>query len=250
LSQQLADNVETNLTEKQVEFANTINASGRDLLVLINEVLDLAKVESGNMAVNIEEVGLQLIADDVQRVFEPLAQEKSLDFLLVRDTDLPERLETDQQRLLQILRNLLSNAIKFTKEGSVTLSVSIATSGWHRSTETLRRAESVIAFAVTDTGIGIPEDKHGLVFQAFQQVDGGTSRNYGGTGLGLSISREIAQMLGGEIMLESAKGEGATFTLYLPVNYAKADQARISQARSAMESASATDTTQTQILCW
>jgi signal transduction histidine kinase/CheY-like chemotaxis protein/HAMP domain-containing protein len=237
LSRLLADNAEGNLTPKQVEYASTVHSSGDDLLALINEILDLAKIESGTMEVHVADVPFRALQDYVERNFREVAQEKDLDFTIELDEgecvgappagadrsarlpNLPDAIYTDPQRLQQVLRNLLSNAFKFTQEGRVTLRMQVATGGWSRSHEILPRADPVIAFAVSDTGIGIPKDRQKLIFEAFQQGDGTTNRKYGGTGLGLSISREIAGLLGGEITVVSSPGEGSTFTLYLPQAY-------------------------------
>nr|MBA3532646.1 response regulator [Ardenticatenales bacterium] len=219
LSKLLAENSETNLTDKQLEFARTIHASGADLLALINEILDLTKIESGMMTVDVSEVQFPELQDFVERTFVQVAENKGLRFDVELDTSLPESIQTDAKRLQQVLKNLLANAFKFTAQGEVVLQVTTAIRGWSRDHETLSQADSVIAFAVTDTGIGIPLEKQRLIFEAFQQADGTTSRKYGGTGLGLSISREIARLLGGEITLVSTPGQGSTFVLYLPLSY-------------------------------
>ncbi len=219
LSRLLSENGEGNLTPKQVDFASTIYAAGSDLLGLINDILDLAKIESGTMGVDIGAVLFSDVRDEVARTFQQVANDKGLAFSIELDPTLPRNLHTDGKRLQQVLRNLLSNAFKFTEEGSVALRVTPVTEGWSRDQEALNRAKTVIAFAVTDTGIGILPDKQKIIFEAFQQADGTTSRKYGGTGLGLSISREIARLLGGEIKLMSTPGQGSTFTLYLPQLY-------------------------------
>jgi HAMP domain-containing protein/CheY-like chemotaxis protein/signal transduction histidine kinase len=219
LSRQLAENHETTLTPKQVQFAETIHSSGADLLSLINDILDLSKIESGMMTVEVGEVAFEDITAQLSRSFQQVAQDKGLEFSVERAPELPASVQTDEKRLQQILKNLLSNAIKFTESGSVALRVGVEKRTGHFMQEGLNRADTVIAFAVTDTGIGIPADKQRIIFEAFQQADGTTSRKYGGTGLGLSISREIARLLGGEIRVTSAPGEGSTFTLYLPRNY-------------------------------
>jgi HAMP domain-containing protein/signal transduction histidine kinase/CheY-like chemotaxis protein len=210
LSKLLADNPSGNLDEQQVEFARTINGAGSDLLSLISDILDLSKVEAGKMEVHPAPLALAEVLGGLERSFEPVAAEKNLVFTVDVAADVPSDVITDEQRVAQILRNLLSNALKFTESGSVTLSVG--------PTEEmdLRERSYAIAFTVTDTGIGIAADKQRLIFEAFQQADGTTSRRYGGTGLGLSISREIARLLGGEIRVTSQEGEGSSFTLYLP----------------------------------
>jgi HAMP domain-containing protein/CheY-like chemotaxis protein/signal transduction histidine kinase len=220
LSRLLAQNSEGTLTEKQVEFAKTIHASGSDLLELINEILDLSKIESGMMDVDAVPVSLADVQSYVERTFREVANSKGLTFKANLDPKTIGSIITDQKRVQQVLKNLISNAIKFTESGSVTLTIEPATSGWSEGHKSLDRATNVVAFKVEDTGIGIPADKHHVIFEAFQQADGTTSRKYGGTGLGLSISREIAKLLGGEIRLTSAVGHGSTFTLYLPSVYA------------------------------
>src|SRR4051794_31683307 len=219
LARLLAENSTGNLSDKQVEFATTMLDAGTDLLDLIDDVLDLSKVEAGKMDVAPGEVALAKVCEFAERTFEPLAAEKglALSAVLVEDDGLPQTIVTDEQRLQQILRNLLSNAIKFTSEGTVSLRVGLAPQGIRYNNDALGLAGQVLAFAVTDTGIGIEDDKRMLIFEAFQQADGTTSRKYGGTGLGLSISREIGFLLGGEIRVESEVGVGSTFTLYLPV---------------------------------
>nr|HEX4314117.1 HAMP domain-containing protein [Kofleriaceae bacterium] len=210
LSRQLADNNEGNLSEKQIRYADTIRQAGTDLMTLINEILDLAKIESGTMAVEIGQVRFANLRDYVDQTFRQVAEEKGLMFTVELDGEMPQSLETDDMRLRQVLRNLLSNAIKFTERGRVKLRVA--------------KVNEVIAFSVSDTGIGIPQDKQRLIFEAFQQADGSTSRKYGGTGLGLAISREIAGLLGGDLRVDSAAGQGSTFTLYLPLVYKMRDK--------------------------
>jgi HAMP domain-containing protein/signal transduction histidine kinase/CheY-like chemotaxis protein len=210
---------EENLTEKQREFARTIYSSGSDLLDLINEILDLTKIESGMMEVEVGHVIFQDLADYVERTFRQVAHDKGLEFSTYVDPKLVPGIHTDQRRLQQVLKNLLSNAFKFTERGRVSLRIMAAESGWNPENRILSKAESVIAFSVKDTGIGIPIDKRNIIFEPFQQADGTITRKFGGTGLGLSISREIATLLGGEIQLDSVAGNGSTFTLYLPVSY-------------------------------
>ena len=210
LSRLLADNPEGNLLPKQVEFAQTIHNSGADLLTLINDILDLSKIESGTMQVDYEEVDLAMVRDQLERSFRELAAARGLEFRVNLDPDLPGTLRTDARRLQQILKNLLSNAFKFTDKGSVVLSI-------HRT----HRDGRDIAFDVVDTGIGIPKEKQDLIFEAFQQAEGSTSRKYGGTGLGLSISRQLARLLGGELQVVSEPGAGSTFTLSLPLRPGK-----------------------------
>jgi HAMP domain-containing protein/signal transduction histidine kinase/CheY-like chemotaxis protein len=219
LARLLGDNKAGNLNEKQVEYAQTIFSSGTDLLNLINDVLDLSKVEAGKLDVHPTEVPIADISEFADRSFRPLAEQKGLAFRIDATPDLPPAIVTDAQRLQQVLTNLLSNAFKFTHEGSVTLTIRRAEKGRRFATRALDAAPDVIAFAVSDTGIGIPKDKQQLIFEAFQQADGSTSRKYGGTGLGLSISREITRLLGGEIRVESSPGKGSTFTLFLPGKY-------------------------------
>jgi HAMP domain-containing protein/signal transduction histidine kinase/CheY-like chemotaxis protein len=216
LADQLSQNTEGNLVPKQIEFARTIHASGNDLLTLINDILDLSKIESGTVTVDIAALRFTDLQDYMERTFRHVAQAKNLGFNIEMDEDLPPNMFTDSQRLEQVIRNLLSNAFKFTERGEVTLRMSQVTEGWNPEHEVLNHARSVIALSVTDTGIGIAPEKQAIIFEAFQQADGSTSRKYGGTGLGLAISREIARLLGGEIRLASAVGQGSTFTLYLP----------------------------------
>ncbi|MBD2073659.1 HAMP domain-containing protein [Phormidium sp. FACHB-592] len=223
LAQLLGDNSEGNLTAKQVEYARTIHASGGDLLTLINDILDLAKIESGTMSVDIDQTLFTDLRNHMERTFRQIAQTKRLDFHIHLNEHLPRLMYTDSKRLQQVLKNLLANAFKFTEQGEVSLQISVATHGWSRDQKQLNQAETVIAFAVCDTGVGIPAAKQRVIFEAFQQADGTTSRKYGGTGLGLSISREIAQLLGGEIKLQSEAGQGSTFTLYLPLSYTSTD---------------------------
>jgi len=219
LGQQLSENPEHNLTGKQVEFARTIHGAGTDLLNLISDILDLSKIESGTVSVEAQEVFFSSLLDTIGRPFRHEAESRRLSFDVHTDKRLSRSFVTDSKRLQQVLKNLLSNAFKFTAQGGVQLSVSVADSGWSSDHPILNRGTFAIAFEVSDTGIGIPQDKQRLIFEAFQQADAGTSRKYGGTGLGLAISRELASLLGGEIQLRSAPGEGSTFTLYLPQVY-------------------------------
>jgi len=219
LAKQLSDNQEGNLNDKQVKFANTIHSSGSDLLSLINDILDLSKIESGTVTVDVDEIYFSEVRDFIERTFRHMAETKGLAFNIDLDKKLPKSMHTDSKRLQQVLKNLLSNAFKFTEKGSVKLDISLAPSGWSVDNASLNGADKVVAFNVTDTGIGIPIDRQKIIFEAFQQVDGTTSRKYGGTGLGLSISREIARLLGGEIKLSSSLGKGSSFILYLPLRY-------------------------------
>ncbi|WP_346149281.1 sensor histidine kinase, partial [Kitasatospora cinereorecta] len=222
LAKLLSDNNEGNLSAKQVEFAETIRWAGSDLLQLIDDILDLSKVEAGKMDVRPAEFVLVQLVDYVEAAFRPLTADKNLDFAVRVSPDLPVTLHTDEQRLQQVLRNLLSNAVKFTDSGAVELMIRRAANGDvpQHVREQLLESESIagpdeplIAFSVSDTGIGIPGNKLREIFEAFKQADGGTSRKYGGTGLGLSISREIARLLDGEIHVESELNSGSTFTL-------------------------------------
>ncbi|WP_241562684.1 HAMP domain-containing protein [Streptomyces hoynatensis] len=224
LAKLLADNAEGNLSPKQVEFAETIHGAGSDLLQLINDILDLSKVEAGKMDVSPTRIALVQLVDYIEASFRPLTAEKNLEFSVRVSPELPPTLHTDEQRLLQVLRNLLSNAVKFTDTGSVELVIRPAGPGVPDEIReqmlengSIRTADApLVAFAVSDTGIGIAASKMRVIFEAFKQADGTTSRKYGGTGLGLSISREIARLLGGEIHAASEPGRGSTFTLYLP----------------------------------
>jgi HAMP domain-containing protein/CheY-like chemotaxis protein len=219
LGQQLTDNPEGNLTGKQVEFARTIHGAGTDLLNLISDILDLSKIESGTVTVDAEEVFFSNLLDMVARPFRHEAETRQLSFEIHADPNLGRSITTDTKRLQQVLKNLLSNAFKFTAQGGVRLNVSVSLGGWSMDHPVLGQAPCVVAFEVTDTGIGIPPEKQKLIFEAFQQADASTSRKYGGTGLGLAISRELASLLGGEIHLRSLPGTGSTFTLYLPLKY-------------------------------
>jgi hypothetical protein len=220
LAKLLAENPDTNLTSKQVEFAMTIHDAGSDLLRLINDILDLSKVEAGKMDVHPSEIPLEGLVEYLDATFRPMAAEKDLTFEVDTAASLPEMIYSDEQRLQQVLRNLLSNAVKFTAQGGVRLRVAPAEDVTF--TGPLRDEPDVIAFSVSDTGIGISEEKQHLIFEAFQQADGTTSRRYGGTGLGLSISKDIARLLGGQIKATSRLGHGSTFTLYLPARSMRA----------------------------
>ncbi len=218
LGQQLGENAAGNLNPKQVEFARNIHSAGSDLLNLINDILDLSKIESGTVSVDAEEISFNSLRDSVERSFRHIAESKNLPFILEFDPGLPFAFTSDSKRLQQIIKNLLSNAFKFTASGQVKMTVKIAADGWSPDHPSLNRGP-VIALGITDTGIGIAPEKQRLIFEAFQQADAGTSRKYGGTGLGLAISRELASLLGGEIRLSSTPNEGSTFTLYLPLIY-------------------------------
>ena len=215
LSNLLATNQQGNLNDKQVEFARTINSAGTDLLSLINDILDLSKIESGTVSIDINDMPIAHLRQHMERTFRQLAADKGLGFAIDVDPALPETVRTDEKRLQQIVLNLLSNAFKFTSEGQVSLKFLLEKTGRGNGAKQPVRA---LAIAVTDTGIGIPQDKQKLIFEAFQQADGTTSRKYGGTGLGLSISREIARLLGGELRVESVPGKGSTFTLIIPMD--------------------------------
>jgi HAMP domain-containing protein/signal transduction histidine kinase/CheY-like chemotaxis protein len=239
LSDQLSKNAEGNLSPRQVEFSKTIHSSGNDLLTLINDILDLSKIESGTVVVDVGEVPFRDLNDYVDRTFRHVADSKKLEFLVNLGPDVPRSIHTDAKRLQQILKNLLSNAFKFTERGSVTLDIRHVTDGWHAENDSLNRARSVLSFSVTDTGIGIPPEKQQIIFEAFQQADGSTSRKYGGTGLGLAISREIAGLLGGEIKLTSTPNAGSTFTLYLPHQYSPPKPRRAVSSAPAAEASPA-----------
>ncbi|WJH32601.1 ATP-binding protein [Paenibacillus sp. CC-CFT747] len=217
LSEQLSDNVDENLTEEQVKFSKTIHESGLDLLNLINDILDLSKIESGTASPEMNEFKLSELADSLERTFSHMAVDKGLDFQIKMEPTLPERITTDSKRLQQVMTNLLSNAFKFTHKGQVHLLIRQVKEGWANDNEILNNAKMVLAFSVSDTGIGIPENKQQIIFEAFQQADGSTSREYGGTGLGLAISREISHMLHGEIKVFSVPNRGSIFTLFLPL---------------------------------
>src|SRR5687767_6300314 len=217
LAQQLYENAEGNLNDKQIRYAKTIHSCGDDLIQLINDILDLSKIESGFITANVSPVRFNEITSFVETTFKPISEAKHLRFNIETDSNLPDAMETDLQRLNQILKNLLSNSFKFTEKGEVRLKIYKAQNNWKQSNENLDSAKNVVAFAISDTGIGIPYEKQNIIFEAFQQAEGSTSRKYGGTGLGLSISRGLADLLGGTIELESESGKGSVFTLYLPV---------------------------------
>jgi len=217
LAQQLYENAEGNLSDKQIRYAKTIHSCGDDLIQLINDILDLSKIESGFISANISPVRFGEIASFVETTFKPISEARHLRFTIETDPRLPQSLETDLQRLNQILKNLLSNSFKFTEKGEVKLRIYEANRNWKQGNPSLDNARQVVAFAINDTGIGIPQEKQNIIFEAFQQAEGSTSRKYGGTGLGLSISRGLAELLGGTIELESVPSRGSTFTLFLPV---------------------------------
>ena len=219
LGQQLTDNPDGNLTAKQVDFARTIHGAGTDLLNLISDILDLSKIESGTVTVDAEEIIFANLVDVVARPFRHEAETRQLSFEVNLDPNLGRTITTDSKRLQQVLKNLLSNAFKFTAQGGVRLSVSGAQGGWSAEHPVLKQAPTVVAFEVSDTGIGIPPEKQKVIFEAFMQADASTSRKYGGTGLGLAISRELSNLLGGEIHLRSSQNVGSSFTLYLPLKY-------------------------------
>ena len=232
LARMLADNAEGNLTGKQTEWAQTIHASGADLLGLINEILDLSKIEAGKMALELTDMRFLDLEAHLDRTFRQVADEKSLDFEIALAPELTETIYTDPKRLQQVMKNLLSNAFKFTEKGKVSVEIGSAMSGWSLEHPILNQSDQVISFTVSDTGIGIQKEKQKIIFEAFQQAEGGISRKYGGTGLGLAISREIAHMLGGEIRVESMLGEGSRFTLYLPQNFVAASAERMERVTS------------------
>jgi len=215
LSKGLADNRKGNLNESEVEDARIIHDGGNSLLTLINDILDLSKVEAGKLSVHIEELSIKTLVNNLRKMFNPVASNRSLEFKIQLADDVPKTIISDRQRVEQILRNLLSNAMKFTEQGSVTLSISLANADTHFTHSDLS-AEHAIGISIIDTGIGIPAHKIQEIFEAFQQEDGSTSRKFGGTGLGLTIARELTRLLGGEIQLQSKQGEGSCFTLYLP----------------------------------
>ncbi|HEU4553468.1 MAG TPA: HAMP domain-containing protein [Chitinophaga sp.] len=223
LAQQLYENHEGNLSEKQVRYAKTIHSCGDDLIQLINDILDLSKIESGYISTDFINVRFGEVVAFVETTFKHISESKNLRFSIIMDEKLPQSLETDVQRLNQILKNLLSNAFKFTEKGEVRLRIYEAERNWKTANSSLDNADRVVAFEIKDTGIGISKDKQNIIFEAFQQAEGSTSRKYGGTGLGLSISRGLADLLGGSIELESEAGRGSSFTLFLPLQYNPAD---------------------------
>ncbi len=219
LGQQLTDNPDGNLSPKQVEFARTIHGAGTDLLNLISDILDLSKIESGTVTVDAEEIAFNNLVDMVARPFRHEAENRQLSFEINLDPNLGRTITTDSKRLQQVLKNLLSNAFKFTAHGGVRLCICAVQGGWSSGHPVLKQAPAVVAFEVSDSGIGIPLEKQKVIFEAFMQADASTSRKYGGTGLGLAISRELSNLLGGEIHLRSTPNVGSTFTLYLPLKY-------------------------------
>jgi signal transduction histidine kinase/HAMP domain-containing protein/ActR/RegA family two-component response regulator len=225
LAQELKENHERNLTEEQVQYASVIHSSGTDLLRLLNDILDLAKVESGTVTLEATDLALDELRDGLRRDFGHVADQKGVAFSVKLGAELPPTIATDPARLRQVLTNLLSNAFKFTETGEVAVSISRAKSGWNPDHTGLGHAEAVIAFGIADTGIGIAVETQRRIFEAFSQADGTTARQYGGTGLGLSISRELVRLLGGEIALTSTMGQGSTFTVYLPTSLTAAGDA-------------------------
>ncbi len=218
LAQQLHENGEGNLNDKQTNYAKTIHSCGNDLLQLINDILDLSKIESGFISANISNITFSEICTFAETTFKPLSEVKRLKFKIEIDPGLPQTIDTDLQRLNQILKNLLSNSFKFTEKGEIKLKIFESKKGWGQNNLALYMASRIVGFSVSDTGIGIPPEKQTIIFEAFQQAEGSTSRKYGGTGLGLSISRGLADLLGGTIELESELGSGSNFTLYLPLD--------------------------------
>ncbi|RPI66480.1 MAG: response regulator, partial [Ignavibacteriales bacterium] len=219
LAQQLYENKEGNLSDKQVKFARTIYSCGDDLIQLINDILDLSKIESGVISANINQIAFAELCNFVETTFKPISETKKLKFSVEIDPKLPEAMETDSQRLKQILKNLLSNSFKFTEKGEIKFRVYKVPKEAVPNHVALKKADTVIGLEIKDTGIGIPREKQQIIFEAFQQAEGSTSRKYGGTGLGLSISKGLSELLGGYIGLNSQSGEGSTFTLYLPLTY-------------------------------
>jgi CheY-like chemotaxis protein/CHASE3 domain sensor protein len=227
LARLLAENRNENLTPKQVQYAQTIESSGADLLDMINQILDLAKIESGTTELQLDDVAPSELKRSLEEQFRHVAETKQVEFGVTLGPELPELLHTDVSRLDQVLKNLLANAFKFTERGSVRVDIRVATGGWTHSSASLNAAPKVIAFAVIDTGIGVPKEKQEIIFESFQQADAGIARRFGGTGLGLSISREIAVLLGGSLRLNSDTGKGSTFTLFIPARI----ESKVSQAR-------------------
>ncbi len=217
LAQQLYENSDGNLNDRQVRYARTIHSCGEDLIQLINDILDLSKIESGIISVNVSTVRIAEITNFIETTYKPIAETRNLEFTIETDNDLPASITTDMQRVNQILKNLLSNAFKFTEKGEVSLKIAEARGNWNPGHPTLDFARRVISFSVSDTGIGIPQEKQLIIFDAFQQAEGSTSRKYGGTGLGLSISRGLVELLGGTIEVKSELGRGSSFTLFLPL---------------------------------
>src|SRR5260370_5197455 len=246
LAQELADNPDGNLLPKQVEYASIIRSSGTDLLKLINDILDLSKIESGTVALEITDWPLAERPVLLERTFRHVAETTKLDFTIELQPDLPATIQTDPQRLQQVLNNLLSNAFKVAERGRVEFRAELATSGWSPGHEALDRAAAVVAMSVSDTGIGIPLPQQKTIFEAFAQGDGTTSRKYGGTGLGLSICRDLTGLLAGEITILSEPAVGSTFTLYLPISrpqVARATAAREASSNGAAGARSARRTT-------
>ena len=225
LAEQLEENAERNLTPKQIQYASVIRSSGNDVLNLVNSILDLAKAESGTVVIETAPIGLEELRLALLLEYEHIAQGRGLAFAIELDPASPPVLESDPLRLRQILKNLLGNAFKFTERGDVRMTIALATDGWSIPTASLDDAEAVLSFAVSDTGIGFPDEQKHVIFEAFAQGDGSTNRLYGGTGLGLSISRELVSLLGGQIVVSSIPGEGSTFTVYLPVTSQVSDVA-------------------------
>lgn len=232
LSQLLGENKKNHLDAKELEYARTIHSSGADLLELINEILDLSKVEAGRIDLFIENLFIDDVVDYIRKTFGPLAEKKGLELFVNKANNLPSQLRTDPQRVMQILKNLFSNAIKFTHKGSVSLNI-YRPDASQLPKNTLLDPASAIAFSVTDTGIGISPDKLEVIFEAFRQADGTTSRKYGGTGLGLSISRAFTELLGGELGVESSEGKGTSFTLFLPTEFQQSENRREERSKPA-----------------
>ena len=246
LGQQLAENADSNLTPRQVEFAKTIHGAGTDLLNLISDILDLSKIESGTVTVESEDILFSHLRETIERNFRHEAENRKLAFHTDFDPRLGRHITTDSKRLMQVLKNLLSNAFKFTAQGSVKLHAGVAREGWSPDHPILSQAPTVVQFSVTDTGIGIAPEKQRIIFEAFQQADAGTARKYGGTGLGLAISRELAHLLGGELRLTSVPGQGSTFTLYLPLTYLGAAYRNVHESPAQATSTPATGNAQFQ----